>query len=149
LYLVKITHRVQVLGAEQLQHELALDEIRQRTAGRIRVLAGADDLLKSLSPFRNYSLGAGPVVLLTGWPSHEPAQLRLRRQLTGNADWYAALGQLRASPRVVWGLSPATAAWFSRRRQVTKAPALAFQPLTPLINTQTILLYQPYFTPMP
>jgi hypothetical protein len=117
LYGAKTWHRNQVLQREQQCHELALAEIGRRTAGRTRIVAGADDLLKSLSPFTTYSLGAGPVLWLTGWPSHDPSQQAQYRQLSGQSTQAGCLRVLAAKPpgQVTWVLAPQTARWLNQR----------------------------------
>ncbi|ALW86044.1 hypothetical protein AUC43_13665 [Hymenobacter sedentarius] len=119
LYGAKTLHRRQVLGQEERRHRLALQSIAQARAGRILILAGSNDLLKSLSPFRTYSLGPGPVLVLTGWQSHDASQSQLRRALSGTADQTECLRRLAApaqpGPAPVWVLTPETAAWLSRR----------------------------------
>lgn len=87
----------------------------------MRVLAGTNDWLKSLSPFRAYSIGPGPVLLLTGWSAHDASQVCMRRALTGTPDQTECLRRLvrlrsySTPPEVVWVLTPATAHWLSRR----------------------------------
>ncbi len=121
LYAAKTWHRHQMLQQEQRRHENALAYIRNRTTNSVRVLAGTNDFLKSLSPFRTYSLGAGPVLQLTGWPAHDAAQARLRQALTGTARQAECLRRLARLPaagapaRVRWLLTPETARWLSHR----------------------------------
>ncbi|MCC3152480.1 hypothetical protein Q3A66_05645 [Hymenobacter sp. BT770] len=119
IYGAKTLHRRQVLGQEERRHRLALQAIAQARAGRILILAGSNDLLKSLSPFRSYSLGPGPVLVLTGWQSHDASQSQLRRALSGTADQTECLRRLATSAQPglapVWVLTPETAAWLSRR----------------------------------
>ena len=118
LYAAKTWHRHQVLRHEQEQHEIVLAQIRAKS-GTIRVLGGTSYLLKSLSPYHTYSLGSGPVLQLTGWPSHDPSQVGLRRALTGTADQAECLLRLarRAGPgdEVVWFLIPRAADWLNWR----------------------------------
>ena len=118
LYAAKTWHRHQVLQRERQRHENALAALG-RKVGRVRVLAGTNDYLKSLSPFRAYSLGAGPVLQLTGWSAHDVSQVHLRRVLTGAADQAECLRRLarREGPddEVVWVLTPETALWLNRR----------------------------------
>ena len=121
LYGAKTWHRQQVLRAEQQRHERALHAISELGARRVRILAGTNDYLKSLSPFRTYAPGPGPVLLLTGWPAHDPSQAPLRRVLSGAADQNECLRRLAclkptgAGAEVLWVLTPETAAWLSRR----------------------------------
>jgi hypothetical protein len=117
LYAAKALHRSRVLGPEQERHEQALAGLRQLSQGHIQVLAGADDLLKSLSPFRTYELGPGPVLTLSGWPAHTPAQAVLRRQLSGSASQAPALRRLASLPagQVSWIFSAEAAHWLNRR----------------------------------
>lgn len=118
LYAAKTGHRYRVLHQERRQHESALAAI-SREAGRVRVLAGTNDLLKSLSPFRTYYPGPGPVLLLTGWSAHDASQARLRQALTGTPDQTECLRRLarRVGPDsvVLWFLTPETARWLNRR----------------------------------
>ena len=121
LYGAKTWHRHRVLSQERRQHESGLRYIQARSGGSVRILAGTNDLLKSLSPFRRYSLGPGPVLLLTGWSSHDASQARLRQALTGTTDQTECLRRLArrptfgVSPQALWVLSPETAHWLSRR----------------------------------
>lgn len=121
LYGAKTGHRYQVLSQEQRRNANALDYIRHRGGSRVRILAGTNDFLKSLSPFRTYSLGPGPVLLLSGWPSHDASQARLRYALAGTTDQTECLRRLArlptrsAPPEALWVLTPETAHWLSRR----------------------------------
>ena len=138
LYAAKTWHRHQMLQRERQRHENALVPLGRR-AGRVRVLAGTNDYLKSLSPFRTYFLGPGPVLQLTGWPAHDASQAHLRRVLTGAADQAECLRRLarreRADAEVVWVLTPETAQWLNRRLGVG-GPHLESVPagLTPLAS---------------
>lgn len=124
-YGAKTWHRRLVLGQERSRHEQALAEICRRTGGAVRVLAGTNDLLKSLSPFRVYPAGAGPVLLLTGWPAHDPSQLALRQQLAGTTDQTTCLRRLAAPDRNTrWLLSTQTARWLNRRFRYQPGPGL-------------------------
>ena len=149
LYAAKTWHRQQVLHREQQQHESALAALRQLPA-EVRVLAGTNDFLKSLSPFRAYSLGPGPVLLLTGWSAHDNSQAALRRSLGGSPRQAECLGQLAnwystgAVLPVAWALTPETAAWLSRR-SVGVGPRLLltpWQPLQPADTASTVWLYR-------
>ena len=122
LYGAKTWHRHQILSQEMQHNEGALSYIRQQGGSRVRILAGTNDFLKSLSPFRTYALGPGPVLLLTGWPSHDASQARLRQALTGATDQTECLRRLARppastdqAPRPLWVLTPETAHWLSRR----------------------------------
>ena len=131
LYGAKTRHRYQVLSQEQRRNENALSYIRYRPAGRVRVLAGTNDLLKSLSPFRVYSLGPQPVLMLSGWPSHDASQARLRFALTGTTDQTECLRRLARPPaagqppQALWVLTPETADWLSHRSRLD-GPRLVF-----------------------
>lgn len=134
LYGAKTWHRHEVLLQEQRRHQLALKAIDRAGHGRIRILAGANDLLKSLSPFRTYAPGPGPLLMLTGWPSHDASQSRLRLALSGTTDQTECLRRLAAivpyGPRPVplWVLSPETAHWLSRRFRLAGGPPLMLYP---------------------
>lgn len=138
LYGAKTWHRHQVLSQERRQHESGLRYIQARSGGSVRILAGTNDLLKSLSPFRRYSLGPGPVLLLTGWSSHDASQARLRQALTGTTDQTECLRRLArrptfgVSPQALWVLSPETAHWLSRRFRLG-GPRLLLYPEAPAI----------------
>ncbi|MET4073047.1 hypothetical protein [Hymenobacter sp. UYCo722] len=132
LYTAKTWHRHQVLQRERYRHESALAAVSYR-AGRVRVLAGPNDWLKSLSPFRAYSPGPGSVLLLSGWPAHDASQAHLRRALTGTPDQTECLRHLarRVAPaaEVVWLLTPETAQWLNRRSRCD-GPGLQLVPET-------------------
>ena len=116
LYGAKTLHRRGVLRAERARHEQALRELGRRPAGGVLVLAGATDLLKSLSPFRECRPGPGPVLLLMGWPAHDPAQATQRRALSGAGDQTECLRRLAAPRRATrWVLSAPSARWLNRR----------------------------------
>ncbi|MCI1187397.1 hypothetical protein MON38_08190 [Hymenobacter sp. DH14] len=149
LYVAKTWHRHQVLQQEQRRHESALAALGQQ-AGQVRVLAGTNDWLKSLSPFRTYSPGPGPVLLLTGWPAHDASQAALRQSLSGTADQTECLRRLANRPvigtdvPVLWLLSPETAAWLSRRTAFD-GPRLLLTPQRPLPSAapdSAVWLYQ-------
>ncbi len=114
-YAVKTAHRRLVLGQERARHERTLGELARRTTGRIRVLAGTTDLLKSLSPFRVYALGPGPVLALSGWPAHDASQRALRLALAGARGQAEALRRLARRPpgAVAWVLGAPEAAWLN------------------------------------
>lgn len=157
LYGAKTWHRQQVLRTEQRRHERALRAIGQLGARRVRILAGTNDYLKSLSPFRTYAPGPGPVLLLTGWPAHDPSQPQLRRALSGAADQSECLRRLAGLPptgagaEVRWVLTPETAAWLSRRwgfdgLRLRFAPTGA---LLPLCNDSPVSVFQVRPVPAP
>ncbi len=149
LYGAKTLHRRQALDQEQARHQQALAAIDRAGAGRVRILAGADDLLKSLSPFRDYAPGPGPVLLLTGWPSHDASQRRLRYALGGTTDQTECLRRLAspapggARPAPLWVLTPETAAWLSRRFGLA-GPRLQLVPAGSALPTDsTLRFYRP------
>lgn len=146
LYAAKTWHRHQVLGQEQRQHENALAGI-SRKPGRLRVLAGTNDLLKSLSPFRTYSLGPGPVLQLSGWAAHDPSQARLRRVLTGTTDQTECLRRLarpgRADAEAFWLLTPETAHWLNRRSHLD-GPPMQLVPAAPALPANTVSPWREY-----
>ena len=136
-YSLKTAHRSRVLRQEQRRHERSLRALREATPGTVRVLAGTNDLLKSLSPFRVAGVGPGPVLQLTGWPAQDESQADLRRSLTGAPGQPAALARL-AQPYapgetrpVVWILTRPTARWLSQR-WVPGVPPLRFIEQGPL-----------------
>ena len=146
LYGAKTLHRRQVLGQERSRHERALAEISRRTGGRIRVLAGTSDLLKSLSPFRVYTVGAGPVLLLSGWSAQDPSQPALRQALAGTRDQTTCLRRLAAPGRQVqWLLSAETARWLNRRLLHWSGPGggVVLQPGAALVADTTLRFYWP------
>ncbi|WP_210515125.1 hypothetical protein [Hymenobacter terricola] len=152
LYGAKTWHRHQVLSQERRHHELALQAITRLEAGRLRILGGTNDLLKSLSPFRNYSAGPGPVLLLTGWSSHDASQGPLRYALSGHADQTDCLRRLVTSAPAIaplWVLTPESAHWLSRRFRFGGAPRLLLsaQASDPVIYADAALFVyrvQPY-----
>ena len=126
LYGAKTWHRYRVLSHEQARHVRSLGALGRLPAGQVRVLAGTVDWGKSLSPFRGYSFGPGPVLNLSGWPSHDASQAAFRRALTGAGGQPEALRRLAARPpgAVAWVLGRPEAAWLG--------PALAPARLRPL-----------------
>ncbi|MBD2721113.1 hypothetical protein [Hymenobacter armeniacus] len=155
LYGVKTWHRHQVLSAERRRHEAALSVLRHRGAGAVRIVAGPNDFLKSLSPFRAYSVGPGPVLLLSGWPSHDASQARLRRALSGTADQTECLRRLArlptysAPPRALWVLTPETARWLARRFRFDGAPMLLYPEGSPLANDTALAARVYHIQPWP
>ncbi|MFC7668680.1 hypothetical protein ACFQT0_15845 [Hymenobacter humi] len=110
------------------------------------MMAGTNDLLKSLSPFRVYSVGAGPVLLLSGWQSHDPSQAALRRQLSGKAGQDACLRYLaQFSQDTKWLLSEETAQWLNRRfrYEAGRGPVVVLRPGMRLAADSTLRFYQP------
>ena len=145
LYSAKTWHRHQVLSLEQQRHHLALAAIdRAAGAGRIRILAGTNDLLKSLSPFRSYRPVSGPVLLLTGWTAHDASQVQLRYDLTGTTDQIEALRRLAAPVAAgagpLWVLTPETAFWLSRRFRLS-GPRLLLRAEVPVAFPDSSLCF--------
>ena len=129
LYGYKTWHRYHLLSAERHGHERALQVIERAGAGRLLVLAGTNDLLKSLSPFRSYAPARVPLLMLSGWPSHDASQGPLRRSLSGAADQTECLRRLARAdtglpPR--WVLTPEAAGWLARRSRLSGGRALSF-----------------------
>jgi hypothetical protein len=146
LYGAKTLHRRQVLGQEQGAHERTLAEISRLTGNGPRILAGANDLLKSLSPLRVYELGAGPTLMLSGWPSHDASQAALRQHLSGTSDEAGCLRHLAArGPAARWVLSTETAHWLNRRFRfgAGAAPAVVLRPGAALATDGSLRWYKP------
>lgn len=145
-YGAKTLHRYHVLSRERNQHERAWAEIRLHTAGSVRVLAGTNDLLKSLSPFRVYSPGPGPLLMLSGWQSHDPSQAALRRHLTGAAGQAECLRRLALeAPATPWLLSSETARWLNQRflfDTTRGAPVVTLQAVKAFSADTTLRYYQ-------
>ncbi|RAK69771.1 hypothetical protein [Hymenobacter edaphi] len=104
-YGYKVLHRRQVLEAEE-RRSLALLRAQlgqPPPAVRAVVGAGLEAAFKSLSPFRQYVPVAGPPwLLLTGWPTLDPSQARLRQQLTGARAQPEALRRLARRADIRW-----------------------------------------------
>lgn len=113
LYVAKTAHRTQVLRAECQAHSQALQQLTRDRLDRKKnvvrslgqslppeplVLGGADDLFKSLSPFRRYTLGPGPVLLLTGWPAHAAGPRGQWQELSGRQPVLAGTRELAQQP---------------------------------------------------
>ncbi|MFD2717624.1 hypothetical protein ACFST9_02785 [Hymenobacter monticola] len=127
LYGAKTWHRQRALHFEQRTNERDLAYVAHRRQSAIPVLAGHNDWLKSLSPFRTYNLGRGPVLLLTGWQSADASQAALRRALSGTADQTECLRRLArtepaAGASAWWLLTPDAARWLMRRQALGEAP---------------------------
>ena len=144
-YAAKTAHRCRVLGQEQARHARTLAELGRRTAGRVRVLAGTTDLLKSLSPFRTYPLGPGAVLSLSGWPAHDASQRALRRALTGAPGQAEALRRLAAAPTgVAWVLAAPEAAWLNAAaRRGAAGQRWALRPGPALATDSSLRFYRP------
>ncbi|MCC3156880.1 hypothetical protein LJ737_06510 [Hymenobacter sp. 15J16-1T3B] len=95
----KAWHRRQLLRATEYAHAHALQQVQRRAAGRVVVGVRLEECFKSLSPFRQYvAAGGGPWLLLTGWPTLDPSQPRLRQLLTGTRSQALALRRLQQHP---------------------------------------------------
>ena len=145
-YAAKTLHRRRVLGQGQARHAHTLAELARRTAGQVRVMAGTADLLKSLSPFRTYAPGPGPVLALSGWPAHDASQRALCRALTGAPGQADALRRLARRPlgSVAWVLAVPEAAWLGAAAH--RAPASerwALRPGPALATDSTLRFYYP------
>ncbi len=139
-YGLKTAHRCQVLRQEQHEHQTSLAALRRLAPGAVRVLAGTNFLLKSLSPFRVADPGFGPVLQLTGWPAQDASQADLRRYLSGAAGQPQCLVRLAQPPApgqtrpIVWVLSRPAARWL-RRCRAADLPPLSVTDLGPLAGT--------------
>ena len=139
-YGLKTAHRRRVLRWEQHEHQTSLASLRRLAPGAVRVLAGTNFLLKSLSPFCLADPGPGPVLQLTGWPAQDASQAALRRSLSGEADQPHCLVRLAQpsvpglSRPVVWVLSRPAARWL-RRRRAADLPPLIVTDLGPLTDS--------------
>jgi len=151
LYGGKTLHRRQVLEQERARHEQTLRVINGLGAGRPRILAGTNDLLKSLSPFRPYAPGPGAVLMLTGWPSHDVSQARLRQALSRTPDQTECLRRLanaapaRPYPRPLWVLTPEAATWLNRRFRFDAGNQVQLQAVpnrSRLLADSTLRVYQ-------
>ncbi|WP_035560399.1 hypothetical protein [Hymenobacter sp. IS2118] len=146
LYAIKTTHRRYVLSAERHRHETALRQLRQQAQGAVLVLGGTTDFLKSLSPFHTWYPGATATLLLTGWQSQDPSQVRLRQRLLGPADPTNALRRLAgAAPPAQWLLTAETAQWLNRRfRYEAESDSIVeLRPLATLPADTSFRFYQP------
>ena len=104
MYMVKVGHRRQTLLVEQRLAEAWLKPLCNVPVDT-RVVVGIDleGAFKGLSPFQQYVPATGPPwLLLTGWPTLDPSQARLRQQLTGRRAQPEALRRLRRQPGVRW-----------------------------------------------
>jgi hypothetical protein len=148
LYGFKTWHRHRVLSQEQHRHETTLSAISHQEARLVRILAGTNDLLKSLSPFRTYSLGRQPVLLLTGWPAHDASQGPLRRALSGSADQTECLRRLAeletygSEADALWVLTPETAQWLSHRFRLAGPRVLLWQGPLPISYSSDLSLWR-------
>ena len=146
LYGAKTWHRQQVLGQEQRRHLRSLAAIDRAGTGRLRIVGGGTELLKSLSPFRTYGSGTGRWLLLSGWPSHDASQRDLRRHLSGTDDQTECLRRLAVGARAgvragpLWVLTPAAAAWLGRRFHFGGAP-VSFVPGAPVPADSALRFY--------
>jgi hypothetical protein len=148
LYGAKIWHRHQVLSREQHRHETTLGVIGHQEARLVRILAGTNDLLKSLSPFRSYSLGRQPVLLLTGWSAHDASQAPLRQALSGSADQTECLRRLAeletygSEADALWVLTPETAQWLGHRFRLTGPGVQLWQGPLPIPYSPDLSLWR-------
>jgi hypothetical protein len=149
-YTAKTWHRHQVLSQERRRHKSALSNLQRLGGHPVRILAGTNDFLKSLSPFHIYAIGPGPVLLLTGWTAHDASQAHLRQALTGTQDQTECLRRLvsrsvySSPPEAVWLLTPETAHWLSRRFRYD-GPRVLLSPQNPPILKGPELLVHSYY----
>ncbi|TGE20124.1 hypothetical protein [Hymenobacter elongatus] len=113
-YAFKTTHRVQVLRQEQARGQAVLRQVEAATRrGQLLVVAGLEGAYKSQSPFTVVHLAPHSVLSLTGWPTLDPSQRVLRRQLTGTSALAPALAHLAARGQTQWWLTPGVVPWLS------------------------------------
>ncbi|QDA62258.1 hypothetical protein [Hymenobacter jejuensis] len=115
-YGYKTWHRKAVLSQEALRGQHILARFAAGLTGHEAavVVAGLEEAFKSQSPFREFSVSAPKLVLLTGWPTLDPSQPALRQQLTGTRDFPTAMRALAQRSDVKWFLAPDAAALLSR-----------------------------------
>ncbi|MDO7852544.1 hypothetical protein [Hymenobacter convexus] len=143
LYSLKTGHRWWVLSAERGRHEEALRTIGIG-AGRVVLMAGTNDLLKSLSPFRPYGAAPASVLLLTGWPSYDASQASLRYALSHTTDQTECLRRLAARPQGLapkWVLTPEAVRWLARRTRMAGGHRLLFRPVVVVVPHSALLEY--------
>lgn len=146
LYAIKTTHRRYVLSAERYHHETALRQLKQQAQGAVLILGGTTDFLKSLSPFRTWYPSSTATLLLTGWQTQDPSQVRLRQRLLGTADPPKALRRLAgAAPPAQWLLTAETAQWLNRRfrYEAESDSTVELRPLAALPADTSFRFYQP------
>jgi hypothetical protein len=148
LYSAKNMHRYHTLQQERKKHEAAWKQIGAQLGNSanksVLVMAGTSDLLKSLSPYKTYSPGPCAVLLLSGWQSHDPSQIRRYQELSGAPNQTECLRRLARQPsRTKWLLSAETARWLNRRFRVSSTDSVVpiLQVSAPLTADTTLQFY--------
>ncbi|WP_303311317.1 hypothetical protein [Hymenobacter sp. BT730] len=139
-YSYKLWHRYITLQAEQQSGRRALARFRRLTyPARIVVTDAVDAAYKSQNPLQVHTIGSAYLktcLTLTGWPTLDPSQPRLRQRLTGTRDFAESLrGLARRRAAVKWYLTPATAQLLNRHlawRQQTGQPRLTLRTRQPV-----------------
>ena len=135
--LYKIGHRAAWQQQRQQQSEQVLNQLQARYPGQLLITAGLPDELRALAPFKNYTLGPRPVLLVTGWQTLDPHYPAYWWQLAGSAGLGETIARLSQSTNVIWVASPAFVAFlqnylaefygislrFRRLEALTPAPA--------------------------
>lgn len=153
-YGYKLWHRHTTLEAEQLRGRRALAQFRRHTYPAAVVVTDAvNAAYKSQNPLRVHTIGSAYLktcLNLTGWPTLDPSQPRLRQRLTGTRDFTESLRVLaRRRAAVKWYLTPATARLLNQHlawRQQEGQPRLSLRTRQPVQGKNDLpRLYIPVF----
>jgi hypothetical protein len=149
-YVVKTMRRAYRHHQEQERFEQYLALVNQYVGTRPLIQASVE--VHSLSPFKNYDLGHGPVLVLNGWTAHDPSQLAILRRLTGTDQYAAAMQQLTTRPDVVWLAPQGFTSFFTRYLatiQVTPPTFCPAGPTLPVVNEEQPLSVLSTICPTP
>ncbi|ALD21080.1 hypothetical protein [Hymenobacter sp. DG25A] len=138
-YGYKLWHRQTTLTAEQLRGRRALARFRRLTyPASVVVTDAVNTTYKSQNPLRVHTIGSAYLktcLNLTGWPTLDPSQPRLRQRLTGTRDFTESLRVLaRRRAAVKWYLTPGTARLLNQHlawRQQKGQPRLSLRTRQP------------------
>ncbi|MGV3502473.1 MAG: hypothetical protein ACO1O1_02115 [Adhaeribacter sp.] len=142
-YLAKVSHRAQFQRQRQAANEQVLGEVARLSWGRTLVYSALPDYFRSLSPFRNYELGAARLIPLTGWSTPDPAYRRYYRQQTGQQSFAAAVQALAQREGVLWLMEPEFALFLARYLQQLHGRPLSLVKKESPLDRFGLGLYEP------
>ncbi|GAA3951487.1 hypothetical protein [Hymenobacter algoricola] len=120
---------------EQQKCEHYIAQIATYVGRRPLVMVSPD--VRSLSPFRNYDLHAGPMLLLNGWTAHDASQLQVMHSLGGTTSFRQAMQVMANRRDVIWLFPDGFGSFFTRYLNTIQGSAPTFCPVGPLLTQST------------